>query len=146
MELKKIKDLAKLLNEYNLSVIDIAEGDIKIRLEKNYITKISSVPASKTRILPPVSESKPNITGEVDFNDIKEFKSPMVGVFYQASSPESLPFVKIGDRIKKGDTLCIIEAMKLMNEIIAEFDGEIIDICAQNGQIVEFGQTLFKIF
>jgi acetyl-CoA carboxylase biotin carboxyl carrier protein len=92
------------------------------------------------------NEKLPIINGSVDFNEISEVKSPMVGVFYQAPSPESEPFVKIGGRIKKGDVLCIIEAMKVMNEITADVDGELVDICAENGQIVEFGQTLFKVY
>ena len=70
----------------------------------------------------------------------------MVGIFYAAPSPEAEPFVKVGSKVKKGDTLCIIEAMKLMNDVVAEEDGEIVEICAENGSLVEFGQTLFKIF
>ena len=70
----------------------------------------------------------------------------MVGIFYTAPSPEAEPFVKVGSKVKKGDTLCIIEAMKLMNDVVAEEDGEIVEVCAENGSLVEFGQTLFKIF
>ncbi len=70
-------------------------------------------------------------------------KSPMLGVFYSSSAPDRAPFVKIGDRIKKGDVLCIIEAMKLMNEILSEKEGELVEICLENGQIAEYGQTLF---
>ncbi|HHW89335.1 MAG TPA: acetyl-CoA carboxylase biotin carboxyl carrier protein [Clostridiales bacterium] len=143
MELKKIKELAKILKDYDLNIIDICEGDSKIRLEKcaNYAPQETPQPVV---VAPPVTED--TAPQEVDFNEIKEIKSPMVGVFYQASSPDSPPYVKIGDKIKKGDVLCIIEAMKLMNEIVAEFDGEIVDICAKNGEIVEYGQTLFKVF
>jgi acetyl-CoA carboxylase biotin carboxyl carrier protein len=140
MEIKKIKELAKILNEFDLSVIDISEGDSKIRLEKACCAPEKPQAAVAA---PPVIAQE---TKEVDFNEIKEIKSPMVGVFYQAPSPDSAPFVKIGDKIKKGDVLCIIEAMKLMNEITADFDGEIVDICAKNGEIVEYGQTLFKVF
>ena len=71
--------------------------------------------------------------------------SPMVGVFYASPSPTDPPFVTVGSKVKKGDVLCIIEAMKLMNEITAEEDGEIIDICAGNGSVVEYGQILFKM-
>jgi len=74
-----------------------------------------------------------------------DVKSPMVGVFYASSSPDAAPFVHIGDTIQKGDVLCILEAMKLMNEIHAEQDGKIIDICVKNGDLVEFGQTIFKL-
>lgn len=143
MEVKKIKELAKILNEFDLNVIDISEGENKIRLEKNIPNTSEKISAASV-VVPPVAEQPTD--KEVDFNDIKEIKSPMVGVFYQAPSPDSPPFVKIGDKIKKGDVLCIIEAMKIMNEITAEFDGEIVDICAKNGEIVEYGQTLFKVF
>ena len=80
-----------------------------------------------------------------DFNAAKMVTSPMVGVFYASPSPTDPPFVTVGSKVKKGDVLCIIEAMKLMNEITAEEDGEIIDICATNGSVVEYGQILFKM-
>ena len=82
----------------------------------------------------------------MDFNDVFEAKSPLVGAFYAAPSPGAKPFVRVGSRVKKGDVLCIVEAMKLMNEIQAERDGEIVDICAHDGDVVEFGQTLFKLY
>ena len=69
----------------------------------------------------------------------------MVGTFYESSSPKANPFVKVGDRVKKGDVLCIIEAMKLMNEIESEYDGEIVEVCVKNEEMVEFGKPLFKI-
>ena len=81
----------------------------------------------------------------VDFNRTREIKSPMVGVFYAAPSPDAKPFVEVGSKVKKGDVVCIVEAMKLMNEISAEFDGEVVDICVHNGDVVEYGQTLFKL-
>ena len=71
--------------------------------------------------------------------------APMVGTFYAASAPEQPPFVKVGDRVTRGQTLCIVEAMKLMNEIMAEMDGEIVEICAENGQVVDYGCPLFRI-
>ena len=85
--------------------------------------------------------------GEIkDYDKYRNVKSPMVGIFYTAPSPEAEPFVKVGSKVKKGDTLCIIEAMKLMNDVVAEEDGEIVEVCAENGTLVEFGQVLFKIF
>jgi len=82
----------------------------------------------------------------VDFNKIIEVKSPLVGVYYSAPSPDAETFVSIGSKVKKGDVLCIIETMKLMNEIVAEQDGEIVDICIKNGDIAEYGRVLFKMF
>ena len=76
---------------------------------------------------------------------IVQVTSPMVGVFYAAPAENAEPFVKVGDRVKRGQTLCIVEAMKLMNEIMAELDGEIVEVCVQNGQVVDFGCPLFRI-
>ena len=143
MNIKQIRALAGLLDSYHLNVIEVSEGDVKIRLEK------SSPKTQEAHFIPAAAASEAHTATAqtpVDFNKINEIKAPMVGVFYCASSPESEPFVKIGSRVKKGDTLCIIEAMKLMNEITAEMDGEIVDICTHNGDIVEFGQTLFKLY
>ena len=91
------------------------------------------------------AETGPN-EGVLDYNLVSDIKSPMVGVFYSAPSPESEPFVSRGSKVKKGDTLCIIEAMKLMNEVIAERDGEIVEVLPKSGELVEFGQVLFRIF
>ena len=81
----------------------------------------------------------------VDFNRVHEIKSPMVGVFYASPSPDAKPFVEIGSKVKKGDVVCIIEAMKLMNELTADQDGEVVDVCVNNGDVVEYGQPLFKL-
>ena len=77
--------------------------------------------------------------------DCKIIKSPMVGTFYSSSSPNAQPFVKVGDRVKKGQVVCIVEAMKLMNEIESEWDGEVVEICTKNEAVVEYGTPLFKI-
>lgn len=147
MNIKYIKSLAKILEESGLTAIEVCEGDVSCRLER------SAAQAEPASIRPheafppaPVAEPICQEDGAINFNRVNEVKSPMVGVFYAAPSPESEPFVSIGQRVKKGDVLCIIEAMKLMNEITSDFDGEIVDICVENGQIVEFGQTIFKIY
>ena len=101
---------------------------------------VQAAPAAEA----PAQESAVPASGS--FSNLTEVKSPMVGVFYDSPSPEADPYVKVGDKVKKGDVLCIIEAMKLLNEITAEQDGEIVDICAHNADVVEYGQTLFKIF
>ncbi len=140
MKLDEIKKLAKLLNEENLSVLEYDQGDIRIRLESKGQIAVAPQAIPQVQLaLPPVEETS------VDFNNADDIKAPMVGVFYQAPSPDEPPYVQVGSRVKKGDTLCIIEAMKLMNEITADRDGEIVDICVNNGEVVEYGQILFKI-
>ena len=104
------------------------------------------MPAAAAQSAQEAPASAPVEDPGVDFNDVFEAKSPLVGVFYAAPSPGAEPFVRVGSRVKKGDVLCIVEAMKLMNEIQAERDGEIVDICAHDGDVVEFGQTLFKLY
>jgi acetyl-CoA carboxylase biotin carboxyl carrier protein len=144
MEAEKILEYAKILNECNLNILEITEGDTKIRLVSGQNRGQATTccqPAVQGAAVNLPSSAKP-----IDFNNLYELKSPMVGVFYSAPSPDSAPFVKIGDKVTKGSVLCIIEAMKILNEICADRDGEIVDICAQNEQIVEYGQTLFKIF
>ncbi|NLK17882.1 MAG: acetyl-CoA carboxylase biotin carboxyl carrier protein [Clostridiales bacterium] len=149
MDVKIIKALAKILDERKLSLIEVTQGDVKIKLERNCETPAAASrerdgreprPAPARAVSPALAQSA------IDFNKIKEVRSPMVGVFYAAPSPGSPPFVKVGDKVKKGTVLCIIEAMKLMNEICSEYEGEIVDICVENEQIVEYGQTLFKIY
>jgi acetyl-CoA carboxylase biotin carboxyl carrier protein len=147
MDIKAVKALAEILQKTGLSVLEVEEGECKIHLEKNMnpagFTPISYPVSSMPAVTAPAAA--PETEPVIDFNHISEIKSPMVGVFYAATSPDAEPFVKKGGRVKKGDVLCIIEAMKLMNDIVAETDGEIVDICVQNGDVVEFGQVLFKI-
>lgn len=151
--IKNIKTLAKIINDSQLTAIELTQDNTKIRLEK----QINVLPAANTIPVPAYSvlEAKDNSKQAeqqllkdtaVDFNKITEIKSPIIGVFYEAASPDASPFVKVGSKIKRGDTLCIIEAMKMMNEITSETDGEIVDICAKNGEVVEFSQILFKVF
>lgn len=148
MDIKNIKALVSIMNSSDLSLLEISEGDTKIVLKK---AESSAVPAISEVKKPATYQKEQTILNDtteelVDFNNITEVKAPLVGVFYSAASPDSAPFVTIGSHVKKGDVLCIVEAMKLMNEITAESDGEVVDICAKNGDIVEFGQTLFKIY
>ena len=91
------------------------------------------------------SKKESNQYVEEKAEEYKLIKSPMVGTFYSKSSPNAEPYVKIGDKVKKGDVLCVIEAMKLMNEIESEYDGEIVEISAKDEEMVEYGQVLFKI-
>ena len=152
MNIREIRELAKLVRECELSALEVNEGETRIRLERTVPAAgvqeiVVPVAAPATAPVPAAESAEPVAEAAVvDFNQVTPVKSPMVGVFYAAPSPEKPPFVTVGDHVKKGDVLCIIEAMKLMNEITAEQDGEIADICVANGDVVEFGQILFKIF
>lgn len=146
MDLQQIEALARLIRQSDLTALEVSEGAMRIRLERER-TAANTTPAIPVQpVAAPVDPVQPDPSPAVDFNHITEIKSPMVGVFYAAPAPGAQPYVSIGSKVKAGDVLCLIEAMKLMNEITAEKDGEIVDICAQDGQIVEFGQTVFKIF
>jgi acetyl-CoA carboxylase biotin carboxyl carrier protein len=145
MNIENVRALARILQQYGLSSVEVSESGTKIRLEAaaqgaNRPSAQFGAPDGADAAL--VSQDEHT----VNFNNLIEVKSPMVGVFYSSPSPDSPPFVSIGSKIKKGATLCIIESMKLMNEITAEQDGEIVDICMRNGEIAEFGQVLFKMF
>ena len=148
MNIDEIRQLVQIMTESGLSCIEVNRGDIKIRLEKEVIGQAVSVrplaePLPAIQLIPQAGRDGQSV---VDFNLVREIKSPMVGIFYPAQAPGKPPFVQKGSMIKKGDVLCIIEAMKMMNEIIAEEDGTLIDICVQEGQLVEFSQVIFKIF
>lgn len=142
MNIKQIKELAQIVRENGLSALEVSENESCIRIECDQ--KTSSEPAVQTVELS-IPKTTPPEQAPVDFNRVQEIKSPMVGVFYAAPAPDAKPFAEVGTQVKKGDVVCIIEAMKLMNEIVAEFDGEVVDVCVRNGDVVEYGQTLFKL-
>ena len=149
MNIKQIRELAQIAAENGLSAIEIAEGENRVRIERA-VAAPAAVPAVVSMPAPAAAPTAPAPAPaaeetNVDFNRTREIKSPMVGVFYAAPSPDAKPFVEVGSKVKKGDVVCIVEAMKLMNEISAEFDGEVVDICVHNGDVVEYGQTLFKL-
>lgn len=153
MKINDIKALAELVSKNNLSALEYSEGETHLRIE-NAPRTVTVAPAQDALPAAPAApaaapavEAAPVAAADAgaDFNAAKMVTSPMVGVFYASPSPTDPPFVTVGSKVKKGDVLCIIEAMKLMNEITAEEDGEIIDICATNGSVVEYGQILFKL-
>ena len=151
MNTRNIKFLIDMMEKSSLTALEIEEEDCKIRLERNHAqggVQMMSAPVMQA----PVSMAAPAPAAQPEAEPEKpkaaegrELNAPMVGVFYASSSPEADPYVQVGSKVKKGDVLCIIEAMKLMNELTAEFDGEVTEICAQNGQIVEYGQPLFRL-
>ena len=131
-----IRKYANLMSERGLTGLEVTENDRVVRLERNPAPQ-TTAPAQTVQV-GDVPQSAAN-------EDLIEISSPMVGVFYAAPAEDADPYVQVGDRVKKGQTLCIVEAMKLMNEIVAETDGQIVEICAQNGQVVDFGCPLFRI-
>jgi len=149
MDLNKIERLAEIINNKNLSEITIEENGIKITV-KQTITN-ASLEHREVDITNKVIQVKNSDNTNININDdtkedtYKIIKSPMVGIFYGSPSPDSDFFVKVGQFIKKGDVVCIIEAMKLMNEIVSDVDGEVVDICVENGEAVSFSQTIIKV-
>ncbi|MBO5397993.1 MAG: acetyl-CoA carboxylase biotin carboxyl carrier protein [Clostridia bacterium] len=145
MNYDEIKKLMDDMGNSKLSEIEIEFPDgIKISMKKDDGLKLSSpVPMVQEVNIPAVKENADLVPVEkVEGNVVK---APMVGTFYSKSSPTSEPFVKVGSKVKKGDTLCIIEAMKLMNEIESEFDGEVVEILVKDEEMVEYGKPLFVI-
>ena len=133
-----IRKYVELMNELGLSGLEITEENSKVRLERSVSTAVKETTYS-------VTESVSNTQTASAPKDYISVKSPIVGVFYSAPAENADPYVSIGDRVAKGKTLCIVEAMKLMNEISAEEDGVISEICVTNGQVVEYGTELFRI-
>ena len=131
-----IRKYANLMSELGLTGLEVTENDRVVRLERN--------PAPQTAA-PVQTVQVGDVPQSAANEDLIEISSTMVGVFYAAPAEDADPYVQVGDRVKKGQTLCIVEAMKLMNEIVAETDGQIVEICAQNGQVVDFGCPLFRI-
>ncbi|MFO7580148.1 acetyl-CoA carboxylase biotin carboxyl carrier protein [Nitrosomonas halophila] len=151
MDLRKLKKLIELVEEYNITELEITEGEEKVRISKS-VTLMQSTSAVVPQYSSAVTERPPAASdNEADASDSSALpeghvvKSPMVGTFYRASAPGAKPFVEIGQFVKTGDTLCIIEAMKLLNEIEADCDGKIKAILPENGQPVEYGEPLFVI-
>ncbi len=128
-----IRKYAALMQELGLTGLEITEDNQVVRLER-------TVPAAVQQSVPVAAASAVR-----DDHADTSIKSPMIGVFYAAPAEKAAPYVSVGDHVKKGQTLCIIEAMKLMNEILAEQDGIIAEVCTENGQIVEYGTELFRI-
>ena len=148
MKMSDIRTLAELVEKHGLTALEYAEGEAHVRIERTpapVAAAVPAAPAAPAAAPAPAAEPVKDEDAGADFNAAKMVLSPMVGVFYASPSPSDPPFVTVGSKVKKGDVLCIIEAMKLMNEITAEEDGEIIDICAANGSVVEYGQILFKL-
>ena len=144
MNEQTIRKYAALMKELGLTGIEIDEERGYFRLECDQPTIIRSGDGAPAAAVPVVRPEAAPVATNLSYKTTS-FKSPMVGVFYAAPTEGDEPFVKVGDQVHKGDTLCIIESMKLMNEVTAENDGVIEAICVSNGQLVEYGTELFRI-
>jgi acetyl-CoA carboxylase biotin carboxyl carrier protein len=153
-ELGQIEQLLQFMSEHNLEEFEYSRGDLRIRLKKPGTNTVLALPRPAAEIIVPGAVALPaakeaaEASGETELRggeDLFLAKSPIVGTFYASPSPGAEAFVKIGNHVDAGQTLCIVEAMKLMNEIESEVSGEVLRIFAENGQPVEYGQPLFGI-
>jgi acetyl-CoA carboxylase biotin carboxyl carrier protein len=159
-DVRRIKRLVELMQEHDLTELDIQQGEMRIQFKRNSATPTAStigipatsVPAMTAPTMTVASASTPVVSAAQnptpvlpDEKNVQIIKSPMVGTFYAASKPDAPSFVKVGDSVNDDTTVCIIEAMKVYNEIQAECSGKIIAILAENGETVEFGEPLFRV-
>jgi len=147
-DVEKLRQLVELMEEHELNEIDLRQGDTKVQLRRGTQPVVGPVasPVAGTAPAPAVSDSAPAGEAKADEEEhLAVITSPMVGTFYAAPDPGSPPFVKVGDHVGPDTTVCIIEAMKVFNQIPAEVSGKIVAVLAENGEPVEFGQPMFKV-
>ena len=147
MDIRKVKKLIEMLENSNLEEIEIQEGEESVRLVKSHGNHQNFQPQSI--IVPqesqPQSVTEESESVEEDKEDSNSINSPMVGTFYASASPGAKPFISVGDLVKEGDVVCIVEAMKMMNEIKSEFSGTVLSVKVENAEPVEYGQILFEL-
>jgi acetyl-CoA carboxylase biotin carboxyl carrier protein len=148
MDFKDIKELIGLIDASSITELQIEKENFKvvIKKEQNIVVertneRQASQPAAVKEIAPDIN----TVSAEKEDSSIHTIKSPIVGTFYLSPGPDAPPYVNVGSKVKKGAVLCIIEAMKLMNEVTSDVDGEIVEVLAENQDIVEYGRPLFKI-
>ena len=144
MDIRKIKKLIERLQESDLKEIEVSQGDESVRILRSGLNETG---ANKVIQQTEVYSAEPNIEQKIEPKKIEGniITSPIVGTFYRKPSPDKDPFIKVGDSVEQGDVLCIIEAMKMMNEIKSEFSGKIVSIDVEDGQPVEYGQHIITI-
>lgn len=155
MNLDEIKQILEMMREHELSEFELERADFKLRLRKNaagqwaapmpQVNFVPAAPVAPAMVAASPVAGEPVLTAADEDIDLTIVKSPIVGTFYLAPEPGAKPFVETGQQIRKGQVLCIIEAMKLMNEITAESDGELVKVYVENGQAVQYGERLFAI-
>jgi len=151
MDLNLVKKLIKIVELSEISELSVQEGELKISISKgskntNVVYQNAPAPAAAHTVHKEVVPAAPvSLPAEADSRNLYEIKSPIVGTFYQASSPDAEPFIKAGDTVKPGMVLCIVEAMKLMNEIESDVSGKVVKVLVNNASPVEYNQPLFLI-
>lgn len=155
LKITEVKELIKLIDDSSISNFSYEQDGVKVEIKKNYGETVLAAPAPL--VAKPVIQQEavqPAVTAVAESNNksiepahenLHKITSPMVGTFYQSSSPESEHYVKVGDKVSKDSVVCIVEAMKLFNEITAEVDGEIVEILVKDGELVEYGEPLFLV-
>ena len=149
-DVQRVRQLVELMHEFNLAEVDLRNGDMQIQLKGNVAPVMASLPAPvmATPVAPvaaPAAQAPQAHAAAADDSNMVFVKSPMVGTFYAASNPDKPAFVKVGDTVGPETTVCILEAMKVYNEIQAECSGKIVAVLVKNGEPVEFGKPLFKV-
>jgi acetyl-CoA carboxylase biotin carboxyl carrier protein len=147
MDIRKVKKLIELLEESGISEIEISEGEESVRISRYPKTGVTAAAAPAAPAAAPTAATAPAAAAEAPTPPVRgqQVTAPMVGTFYSGPAPGAKPFVEIGTEVKPGDTLCVIEAMKMMNQIESEFAGRVVSVLVENGSPVEFGQPLFVI-
>ena len=148
MDIRKVKKLIEMLESSELEEIEIHEGEESVRLVKNKAeTIVTQVQPNQTdrEVKKTESEQSEKKSPVIENSEGEVITSPMVGTFYAAASPGAKPFISVGDEIQEGDVVCIVEAMKMMNEIKSDYSGKVISVLAENSEPVEFGQALFVV-
>lgn len=153
LDYSKIKELINEIDSSSIRVFELENDGFKLKLSKNEDSKDVINNKEDVKVENKLNRKKVGIakdsSNDVEVkeenNNYKEVKSPLVGTFYSSSTPGGRPYVEVGSKVKKGDVLCIVEAMKIMNEITSEHDGEIVEILRKDEDIVEFGMTIYKI-
>ena len=150
MEFDELKKLIELLKDSDITELQLEREGVKVRLKRDKLFSSFDMGALARQAAPPsatqpAGEAEVCAPGDEDSHRLVTVTAPLVGTFYTSSSPDSDPFVEVGDRVKKGQVICIVEAMKLMNEIECETDGQIVKVLVENGQPVEYGEPLFLV-
>ncbi|HEO8418704.1 acetyl-CoA carboxylase biotin carboxyl carrier protein [Niallia sp. FSL W8-0635] len=153
LKISEVKELIKLIDDSSISNFLYEQDGVKVEIKKNYGEAVVSAPVMTKTIQQEEATTKEvaiesvvtDIPATTNDENLHKITSPMVGTFYQSASPDAAAFVKVGDKVTKDTVVCIVEAMKLFNEITAEVDGEIVEILVKDGELVEYGEPLFLV-